>query len=239
MNGKRLGFLGAVAALILGTAAAPAPADRIVDFEKPQTKADFPANFHAIKDSTVKIDKQTGGITATLTNGELLTNAAKPFSDPTTENFDATTIYASTNGVDGLARPITIEFSSPVDPISILILNGTLQGGRFGDTRFAITGTTADGEALKPITFANLPEASSATEDLKSLKGIVSLTITSTAPADANRWKFAVDDLKYRVVPEPAAVVLLAVGLLGALGHRRQSARGPGAQAHTPRSSER
>jgi hypothetical protein len=218
VNRRLLSCLGLAVLLAHGTSPRLKAdlADPTVDFEKPQTTADFKANFYAIQDTTVKIDKNTGGITVTFTGGELLTNA-DDFSDKTT-------IYATTNspGADlGLRHPLTIGFSSPVNMGTILLANGSGSGPNVGDTVFSLAAATAQGKNLDLGTVSTIIGGKARSVDLSAAMDVVSVTIDSK-PASGSAWEYAIDDINFTTTPEPPTWLVLGTGLLALLGYGSQ-----------------
>src|SRR5215831_1941847 len=180
---------------LLMLAATPASAS-VIDFE-PQA-ANRGGSLTGIPDSPL-----TFGI-ATFTGGELRGGLI---------NFpaDETGVYAS-EGLfgSGEANPLVIAFATPVDNFSVLVANGDSQNQTYtvsdnlGDS--ATFALALSGSLSNPARTVSLPG-----------DGITSVMITST---NTDFWNFAIDDVAFTAVPEPASGLLLAMGLAGLLGYR-------------------
>jgi len=175
-------------------AVAPASAS-VVDFEA--QAANHGGSLTGIPDSPL-----TFGI-ATFTGGELRGGLI---------NFpaDETGVYAS-EGLfgSGETNPLVIAFATPVHNFSVLVANGDSQNQTYtlsdnlGDsTTFALA---LSGSLSNSARTVSLPG-----------DGITSVLITS---ANTDFWNFAIDDVTFTAVPEPASGLLLAMGLVGLLGY--------------------
>jgi hypothetical protein len=175
-------------------AAAPASAD-VVDFEA--QAANLGSNLTGIPDSPLTI-----GI-ATFTGGELRDGLI---------NFpsDETGVYAS-EGLfgSGETNPLVISFAIPVRDFSVLVANGESQNQIY---------TVSDN--LGDSTTLSLPFSGSNSASNVSLPGdsITSVSITS---ANADSWYFAIDNVTFTAVPEPASGLLVVGGLALILKRRR------------------
>jgi len=176
-------------------AVAPASAS-VVDFEA--QAANHGGILTGIPDSPL-----TFGI-ATFTGGELRGGLI---------NFpaDETGVYAS-EGLfgSGEANPLVIAFATPVHNFSVLVANGDSQ-----NQTYTVSDNLGDS-----ATFA-LALSGSLSNSARSVSlpgdGITSVLITS---ANTDFWNFAIDDVTFTAVPEPASGLLLAMGLVGLLGYR-------------------
>lgn len=187
----------------------------------------IPISYSSFTGTVIDFDSLTGS--ATLGAGEVLTNqyssAGAIFSVP---NFDAyatnggLATYSSLNsdpnviwidqggGVSGTpAFGMNIDFSAPVDNIGMYVSNS-----------FTSTTTLSvfnNATLLESITLT-LPSSFT-----PGLEGFIALSnshitravISSMDPSGRN-WNFAIDDLKFSTsVPEPPAIALMALGLIG------------------------
>jgi hypothetical protein len=179
---------------MLMLAAVPASAD-VIDFEA--QAANLGGNLTGIPDSPLTI-----GI-ATFTGGELRDGLV---------NFpaDETGVYAS-EGLfgSGEINPLVISFATPVRGFSVLVANGESQ-----NQTYTVSDNLGDStNFLLPLSGSNSASTVSLPGD-----GITSVLITS---ANANSWYFAIDNVTYTAVPEPASGLLVAGGLALILKRQR------------------
>ena len=173
-------------------AAAPGFAS-VVDFEA--QAANHGGNLTGIPDSPLTIG------TATFTGGELRDGLI---------NFpaDETGVYAS-EGLfgSGETNPLVIAFATPVDNFSVLVANGDSQ-----NQTYTVSDNLGDSATFM------LPLSGSLSNSARTVSlpgnGITSVLITS---ANTDSWNFAIDDVSFSAVPEPASGLLLAMGLVGLL----------------------
>lgn len=193
-------FVASVSFCMLMLASAPAFAS-VVDFEA--QAANHGGNLTGIPDSPLTIG------TATFTGGELRDGLI---------NFpaDETGVYAS-EGLfgSGETNPLVIAFATPVDNFSVLVANGDSQNQTY---------TVSDNLGDSTTFMLALPGSLSNPARTVSLSGngITSVSITS---ANTDFWNFAIDDVSFTAVPEPASGLLLAIGLVGLLGYSRRTSR--------------
>ena len=184
-----------------------------VNFEKPQTTANFPAQFYDSKGKGTTINQGTGGVTVNFSGGELLTGAKAIFPP------DNTTLYASTfPPAVSTGSTISWTYSVPMDNLSILLMNSV---GSTRDFTFS-----ANGQAL-PNAIA-LGSGKSTTVNFRVngnwLTNVTSVGVTS-AVGDAiiPSWTFAVDDINSTLAPEPGSLLLAGAGLIAFGALRRKN----------------
>jgi hypothetical protein len=195
MNFIQTSVLGALALLSL-SAARPARAATI-DFEA--EAAGKGGNFTGISDSPLTI-----GL-ATFTGGELL-NAEAGL------DADQTGVYATDAFFGpGDANPLVITFASPVQGVSVSVLNGD-------DTR-SYTVSDDLGHSMAQ----SLASAGGLGTFVFSFPGdqVRTIQISST---NAEAWDFAIDNVSFSQadsVPEPKSLILCGAGLVLLLAIRR------------------
>jgi hypothetical protein len=177
--------------------ASPSVAD-VIDFEA-QTVA-VGGNLTGIPDSPLTI-----GI-ATFTGGELLNGEIGV-------NADQSGVYA-TEGLFGSGEtdPLEISFASPVDDLSVYVVN-------VDDTQSYTVSDNLDDSVTISLPSAN--DLGAATFSLPG-KGITTVDITS---ADFTAWDFSIDNVSFTTttpVPEPASLLLLVAGFIPVVAQRRK-----------------
>jgi len=183
-------------ASLLTVATLSANAQFVVNFEKPQTPANYPALFYDSDQKPVAIDKNTGGITVTFSGGELLTDP-KGLLFPGTNtggNANKTTFYASQfPPAYGTSNTITITFSKPVNTVSLELMNNA-----GGDRTFTFKVNGQDGGELAFKDASN----SYVTPPKGPRRGITSITVYSS-PGEfiVPAWRFGVDNIEYVLPP--------------------------------------
>jgi hypothetical protein len=178
-------------------AASPSVAD-VIDFEA-QTAA-VGGNLTGIPNSPLTI-----GI-ATFTGGELLTGEIGV-------SADQSGVYA-TEGLFGSGEtdPLEISFASPVDDLSVYVVN-------VDDTQSYTVSDNLDDSVTISLPSAN--DLGAATFSLPG-KGITTVDITS---ADFTAWDFSIDNVSFTTttpVPEPASLLLLVAGFIPVVAQRRK-----------------
>src|SRR5215475_3409329 len=180
--------------LLLTLASSPVSAT-VIDFET--QAANRGGNLTGIPDSPLTI-----GI-ATFTGGELRDGLI---------NFpaDETGAYAS-EGLfgSGETNPLVIAFARPVHDFSVLVANG----GSPNQT-YTVSDNLGDSATFMLALSGSLSNSAS-TVSLPG-DGITSVSITS---GNADFWNFAIDDVTFTAVPEPASGFLSGMGLFILLGY--------------------
>jgi len=207
---KYFGVASIISSIFLAfTTAVPAGAATI-DFEAQSVNSG--GSLTGIPDSPLAIGAAmfSGG---ELRNGEVGLNA------------DRTGVYAS-QGLfgSGETNPLVISFASPVQAVSILVLNGD-------DTRSYTVSDNWGDSVTKSLSSAG--SLGAATFSLPGT-GITQLTITS---ANADAWDFAIDDLTFSdaavtPTPEPQSILLLGGALLVLGGVFRKRVAGAMSKKH-------
>ena len=140
---------------------------------------------------------------ATFTGGELRSGLIN-FPGNETGVYTSEGLFGS-----GETNPLAIAFATPVHDFSVLVANGDSQNQTY------IVSDNLGDSATFIVALSGSLSNSAGTVSLPG-DGITSVFITS---ANTDFWNFAIDDVTFTAVPEPASGLLLAMGLVGPLGY--------------------
>jgi hypothetical protein len=163
-------------AIALGSVAAAGASATTIDFEAFTGPDTFGS---ATPPLTVGVATFSGGLVMTAVNGLLA---------------DQSSVYGTADFCTGCASSITITFSTPVDNVSLEVLNGS-------STTATISYTVASNLGDSVTTFLGTELANSADTVTLPASGITSVTIARTSPAQS--WDFFIDDVSFTVPAPP------------------------------------
>jgi len=191
----------AILGLVLAFSLARTASATTIDFE---AQGDSLQVFYTNADPPLAID------VATFTGGQVLNHT----------QFGQTFVYGTANFCPGCTNPLDIDFSAPVDNLSVFVLNNMVDF----NGPVAVNYTLADNSAHS-VTF-NITGGGGSTL-LLPFSGILSATVTG-APNLAGEWNFFIDnvtfDTRVTAAPEPTSLLLIGSGLL-AMRRKRSAPR--------------